>query len=219
MKNKIICIIFFNCVLFLLIIQIFKNPVIDEYSKINKELYNLNLNQFNFYRAEEAKNLSNYINIFFCLKDFNEYNNSEFINDIYYIKETINTCLLNEECNLNDKLICVNFEMRPGEVISVYNYSFWEEKQKQKPDSLLYYKRLSVDNISYLKYFDDAIAIEAYASLIDNIKVFDSFENLEYLSIGGEFTEKDKKYLLDILPNCTIICNGETLRKISDNVT
>lgn len=68
MKNKIICIIFFNCVLFLLIIQIFKNPVIDEYSKINKELYNLNLNQFNFYRAEEAKNLSNYINIFFCLK-------------------------------------------------------------------------------------------------------------------------------------------------------
>lgn len=109
--------------------------------------------------------------------------------------------------------------MRPGEVISVYNYSFWEEKQKQKPDSLLYYKRLSVDNISYLKYFDDAIAIEAYASLIDNIKVFDSFENLEYLSIGGEFTEKDKKYLLDILPNCTIICNGETLRKISDNVT
>ena len=46
----------------MLIIQIFKNPVIEEYSKINKKLYNLNLNQFNYYRAEEAKNLSNYRN-------------------------------------------------------------------------------------------------------------------------------------------------------------
>ena len=47
MKKKIIYIIYFGCVLFFLlfsiIIQILKNPVINEYSNIDEKLHNLNL--------------------------------------------------------------------------------------------------------------------------------------------------------------------------------
>ena len=57
LKKKIIYIIYFGCVLFFLlffiIIQILKNPVINEYSNIDEKLQNLNLNQFNYYRTEE----------------------------------------------------------------------------------------------------------------------------------------------------------------------
>ena len=58
MKKKIIYIIYFGCVLFFLlfsiIIQILKNPVINEYSNIDEKLHNLNLNQFNYYRRRKT---------------------------------------------------------------------------------------------------------------------------------------------------------------------
>lgn len=219
MKKKIICIIFFNCVLFLLLIQIFKNPVIDEYSKINKKLYNLNLNQFNYYRAEEAKNLSNYINIFFCLKDFDKFDLKECTNDINNIKENINECISDEKYGLHNKFICVIIEMRPGEVSYIYNYNFLKNQEGQEPEKLLYYKNLYVNDLSSLNNFKDSYVLNASVRNIDNIKVFKSFSNIAYMNIYGSFTEKDKQYLLDILPNCTIICNGETLRKTSNNVT
>ena len=48
---------------------------------------------------------------------------------------------------------------------------------------------------------------------IDNIKIFENFYNIEYLDIFGPLTENDKQQLLKILPNCTVICNGETISK------
>ena len=77
LKKKIIYIIYFGCVLFFLlffiIIQILKNPVINEYSNIDEKLQNLNLNQFNYYRTEEEKRSSDYIYMSFHLKDFDKF--------------------------------------------------------------------------------------------------------------------------------------------------
>ena len=217
MKKKIIYIIYFGCVLFFLlffiIIQILKNPVINEYSNIDEKLHNLNLNQFNYYRTEEEKRSSDYIYMSFHLKDFDKFVINECTNDINNIKENINECISDEKYGLYNKFIRVMIHVRPGEMVYIYNYNFLKDQKDQEPEKLLYYEYLFVDNLSSLNYFNDCYVLNVSVSNIDNIKIFENFYNIEYLDIFGPLTENDKHQLLKILPNCTVICNGETISK------
>ena len=217
MKKKIIYIIYFGCVLFFLlfsiIIQILKNPVINEYSNIDEKLHNLNLNQFNYYRTEEEKRSSDYIYMSFHLKDFDKFDINECTNDINNIKENINECISEEKYGLYNKFIRVMIHVRPGEMVYIYNYNFLKDQKDQEPEKLLYYEYLFVDNLSSLNYFNDCYVLNVSVSNIDNIKIFENFYNIEYLDIFGPLTENDKQQLLKILPNCTVICNGETISK------
>jgi hypothetical protein len=217
MKKKIIYIIYFGCVLFFLlffiIIQILKNPVINEYSNIDEKLHNLNLNQFNYYRTEEEKRSSDYIYMSFHLKDFDKFDINECTNDINNIKENINECISDEKYGLYNKFIRVMIHVRPGEMVYIYNYNFLKDQKDQEPEKLLYYEYLFVDNLSSLNYFNDCYVLNVSVSNIDNIKIFENFYNIEYLDIFGPLTENDKQQLLKILPNCTVICNGETISK------
>lgn len=213
MKKKIICITFFSCVLFSLIIQILKNPVINEYSKIDAKLHNMDLSQFNYYRTKEEKRSSNYIYMSFHLKDFDKFDINECTNDINNIKENINECISDEKYGLYNKFIRVMIHVRPGEMVYIYNYNFLKDQEGQEPEKLLYYENLFVDDLSSLNNFNDSYVLDASVSNIDNIKIFENFYNIEYLDICGPFTENDKQQLLKILPDCTIICNGETISK------
>ena len=217
MKKKIIYIIYFGCVLFFLlfsiIIQILKNPVINEYSNIDEKLHNLNLNQFNYYRTEEEKRSSDYIYMSFHLKDFDKFDINECTNDINNIKENINECISDEKYGLYNKFIRVMIHVRPGEMVYIYNYNFLKDQKDQEPEKLLYYEYLFVDNLSSLNYFNDCYVLNVSVSNIDNINIFENFYNIEYLNISGPLTENDKQQLLKILPNCTVICNGETISK------
>ena len=217
MKKKIIYIIYFGCVLFFLlfsiIIQILKNPVINEYSNIDEKLHNLNLNQFNYYRTEEEKRSSDYIYMSFHLKDFDKFDINECTNDINNIKENINECISDEKYGLYNKFIRVMIHVRPGEMVYIYNYNFLKDQKDQEPEKLLYYEYLFVDNLSSLNYFNDCYVLNVSVSNIDNIKIFENFYNIEYLDIFGPLTENDKQQLLKILPNCTVICNGEIVSK------
>ena len=217
MKKKIIYIIYFGCVLFFLlfsiIIQILKNPVINEYSNIDEKLHNLNLNQFNYYRTEEEKRSSDYIYMSFHLKDFDKFDINECTNDINNIKENINECISDEKYGLYNKFIRVMIHVRPGEMVYIYNYNFLKDQKDQEPEKLLYYEYLFVDNLSSLNYFNDCYVLNVSVSNIDNINIFENFYNIEYLDIFGPLTENDKQQLLKILPNCTVICNGETISK------
>ena len=217
LKKKIIYIIYFGCVLFFLlffiIIQILKNPVINEYSNIDEKLQNLNLNQFNYYRTEEEKRSSDYIYMSFHLKDFDKFDINECTNDINNIKENINECISEEKYGLYNKFIRVMIHVRPGEMVYIYNYNFLKDQKDQEPEKLLYYEYLFVDNLSSLNYFNDCYVLNVSVSNIDNIKIFENFYNIEYLDILGPLTENDKQQLLKILPNCTVICNGKTISK------
>ena len=217
MKKKIIYIIYFGCVLFFLlfsiIIQILKNPVINEYSNIDEKLHNLNLNQFNYYRTEEEKRSSDYIYMSFHLKDFDKFDINECTNDINNIKENINECISDEKYGLYNKFIRVMIHVHPGEMVYIYNYNFLKDQKDQEPEKLLYYEYLFVDNLSSLNYFNDCYVLNVSVSNIDNIKIFENFYNIEYLDIFGPLTENDKQQLLKILPNCTVICNGEIVSK------
>lgn len=217
MKKKIIYITYFGCVLFFLlfsiIIQILKNPVINEYSNVDEKLHNLNLNQFNYYRTEEEKRSSDYIYMSFHLKDFDKFDINEYTNDINNIKENINECISEEKYGLYNMFIRVMIHVRPGEMVYIYNYNFLKDQKDQEPEKLLYYEYLFVDNLSSLNYFNDCYVLNVSVSNIDNIKIFENFYNIEYLDIFGPLTENDKQQLLKILPNCTVICNGETISK------
>ena len=217
MKKKIIYIIYFGCVLFFLlfsiIIQILKNPVINEYSNIDEKLHNLNLNQFNYYRTEEEKRSSDYIYMSFHLKDFDKFDINECTNDINNIKENINECISDEKYGLYNKFIRVMIHVRPGEMVYIYNYNFLKDQKDQEPEKLLYYEYLFVDNLSSLNYFNDCYVLNVSVSNIDNINIFENFYNIEYLNISGPLTENDKQQLLIILTDCTVICNGETISK------
>lgn len=194
--------IFWLCIIFLLffiIIQILKNPVINEYSNIDEKLQNLNLNQFNYYRTEEEKRSSDYIYMSFHLKDFDKFD--------------INECISEEKYGLYNKFIRVMIHVRPGEMVYIYNYNFLKDQKDQEPEKLLYYEYLFVDNLSSLNYFNDCYVLNVSVSNIDNIKIFENFYNIEYLDILGPLTENDKQQLLKILPNCTVICNGEIVSK------
>jgi hypothetical protein len=217
MKKKIIYIIYFGCVLFFLlffiIIQILKNPVINEYSNIDEKLHNLNLNQFNYYRTEEEKRSSDYIYMSFHLKDFDKFDINECTNDINNIKENINECISDEKYGLYNKFIRVMIHVRPGEMVYIYNYNFLKDQKDQEPEKLLYYEYLFVDNLSSLNYFNDCYVLNVSVSNIDNINIFENFYNIEYLNISGPLTENDKQQLLIILTDCTVICNGEIVSK------
>ena len=217
MKKKIFYIIYFGCVLFFLlfsiIIQILKNPVINEYSNIDEKLHNLNLNQFNYYRTEEEKRSSDYIYMSFHLKDFDKFDINECTNDINNIKENINECISDEKYGLYNKFIRVMIHVRPGEMVYIYNYNFLKDQKDQEPEKLLYYEYLFVDNLSSLNYFNDCYVLNVSVSNIDNINIFENFYNIEYLNISGPLTENDKQQLLIILTDCTVICNGEIVSK------
>ena len=217
LKNKIIYIIYFGCVLFFLlffiIIQILKNPVINEYSNIDEKLHNLNLNQFNYYRTEEEKRSSDYIYMSFHLKDFDKFDINECTNEINNIKENINECISDEKYGLYNKFIRVMIHVRPGEMVYIYNYNFLKDQKDQEPEKLLYYEYLFVDNLSSLNYFNDCYVLNVSVSNIDNINIFENFYNIEYLNISGPLTENDKQQLLIILTDCTVICNGEIVSK------
>ena len=210
LKKKIIYIIYFGCVLFFLlffiIIQILKNPVINEYSNIDEKLQNLNLNQFNYYRTEEEKRSSDYIYMSFHLKDFDKFDINECTNDINNIKENINECISEEKYGLYIYWYIFVYDY-------IYNYNFLKDQKDQEPEKLLYYEYLFVDNLSSLNYFNDCYVLNVSVSNIDNIKIFENFYNIEYLDILGPLTENDKQQLLKILPNCTVICNGEIVSK------
>lgn len=217
LNKKIIYIIYFGCVLFFLlffiIIQILKNPVINEYSNIDEKLHNLNLNQFNYYRTEEEKRSSDYIYMSFHLKDFDKFDINECTNDINNIKENINECISDEKYGLYNKFIRVMIHVRPGEMVYIYNYNFLKDQKDQEPEKLLYYEYLFVDNLSSLNYFNDCYVLNVSVSNIDNINIFENFYNIEYLNISGPLTENDKQQLLIILTDCTVICNGEIVSK------
>ena len=168
LKKKIIYIIYFGCVLFFLlffiIIQILKNPVINEYSNIDEKLHNLNLNQFNYYRTEEEKRSSDYIYMSFHLKDFDKFDINECTNEINNIKENINECLSDEKYGLYNKFIRVMIHMRPGEMVYIYNYNFLKDQKDQEPEKLLYYEYLFVDNLSSLNYFNDCYVLNVSVS-------------------------------------------------------
>lgn len=154
--------IFWLCIIFsiiLYIIQILKNPVINEYSNIDEKLQNLNLNQFNYYRTEEEKRSSDYIYMSFHLKDFDKFDINECTNDINNIKENINECISEEKYGLYNKFIRVMIHVRPGEMVYIYNYNFLKDQKDQEPEKLLYYEYLFVDNLSSLNYFNDCYVL------------------------------------------------------------
>ena len=173
----------------------------------------MNLNQFNYYRTEEEKRSSDYIYMSFHLKDFDKFDINECTKDINNIKENINECISEEKYGLYNKFIRVMSHVRPGEMVYIYNYNFLKDQKDQEPEKLLYYEYLFVDNLSSLNYFNDCYVLNVSVSNIDNIKIFENFYNIEYLDILGPLTENDKQQLLKILPNCTVICNGEIVSK------
>lgn len=156
------------------------------------------------------------IRIHFKLRNLDNYSNAndyaEAVYDIGKIKMVISEYLNKHSDNLlnNKKIICM-FNNRPDDIGYMYNYDYRENDSFQKSNGLYYFKHISV-NISTADNFKDARIIKLIIKNQDELKFLKNWDNLEYVELYGiDFSNKDKQYIIETLPNCTIICNGETI--------
>lgn len=223
LKKRIFAIISFILVILIVAIMlVFKVRYVyidlDYCKELGRKLFWLNLNQFYCSSIDNADN--QHIQFYFRLNDYDDYSESECVKDIAKVRNTIAEYLNNNPHNeLNNQLIICTFETFPGETMYMYNYNFKIERESQLPEDFMYYQYLSV-NLSYAQEFSDARIIELKVDESDDITVLENWGNLECLNISGKgLTEENQKYLCEILPDCTIICNGETINEGNvDNV-
>lgn len=182
--------------------------------EIGRKLGWLNLQQFHCSTIEGSQEI-----VFsFRLKEHIDYDHDKCIDDIARIKNTVTNYLNNNPSNeLNTKRIAFMFQTLPGDAI--YMYNFKGESNPIQPDKFQYFLYLFVD-LSSAQEFSDARVIELKVDENDDLSVLEDWKNLEYLNISGKgLTEEKQKYLCEILPDCTIICNGETINEGNvDNV-
>ncbi len=152
----------------------------------------------------------------FHLKSYDNYSNDdghiEAICDIGMIKKEISKYLEKfPEHELNKKRIICTFYNLPGEQCYMYNFDNRLGKKLQKPDGLRYFQWVTVD-ITKADDFKDACDISLKINDKNELKLLEEWKNLNHLElVGVEFTEDDQKYLVEILPDCTIYCNDELI--------
>lgn len=196
---------------------------LDYCKELGRNLGWLNMKQYNCVYIENGDDEQT-IRIGFNLKSYDNYSNSDeynqAINDISMVKRTISEYLKEyPENELNFKKIICIFNNLPGEHCYMYNYDFRLEDDFQELNDFLYFDCLYAD-LLLAESFKGSRVIDLRVKDLNDISLLEEWNNLEELKLSGiEFSAEDKQYLINLLPNCTIICNGETLRKISDNGT
>lgn len=152
----------------------------------------------------------------FRLKSYDNYSNCdghiEAIYDIGMIKKEISKYLEKfPDHELNKKRIICTFYNLPGEQCYMYNFDNRLKKNLQKPDGLRYFQWITID-ITKADDFKDACDISLAVNNKNELQFLEEWKNLKYLElVGMDFSEEDKKYLVEILPNCTIYCNKERI--------
>lgn len=220
LKKRFFTVISFLVILITAIILVFKVQYVytdlDYCKELGRKLFWLNLNEFYCSSIDNADN--QHIQFYFRLNDYDDYSESECVKDIAKVRNTIAEYLNNNPHNeLNNQLIICTFETFPGEIMYMYNYNFKIKRESQLPENFMYYQYLSV-NLSYAQKLSDSRIIELKVDESDDITVLENWENLECLNISGKgLTEENQKYLCKILPDCTIICNGETINVGKDD--
>ena len=189
---------------------------LDYCKELARNLGWLDMNQFNCSYIESDEEQA--IRIYFDLKNPNKYSKenknkySKVVYDIAVVKNEISLYLKehpNNELN-KKKIICIFRELADDQRF-MYNYDYRLESSLQKPDGLVYFKWVTVD-ITDADDFKDACDIRLAINNKNELQLLKEWKNLKYLElVGMEFSEEDKKYLVEILPNCTIYCNDELI--------
>ena len=184
---------------------------LDYCKEIGQKLGWLDLEQF---CCGSIENFDDSLEVLFSfdLKEFIEYDRDKCISDIAEVRNTVTNYMNNHPSNeLNNKRIAFIFHLFPGDAICMYN--FHGEENPIQPDKFQYFEWLYVP-LSSAQEFSDARIIELTVDENDDITVLEDWENLEKLRIGVKcLTEEKQEYLCEILPDCTIICNGEIINE------
>lgn len=189
--------------------------------ELGRKLSWLNMKQYNCLYIKKGDNKQT-IRIDFELKSFDNYSSTEGYNESIYdigmVKKNISEYLKEHPDNeLNDKKIICTFNNLPGEQCYMYNYDYRMEINSQTLNDFCYFKWLYI-NISTADNFKDAHVIELIINKKSELSLLKEWNNLEELHLSGiEFSKEDKQYLINLFPNCTIICNGETLNAMKFN--
>lgn len=187
---------------------------IDYCIELEEKLEDLKLEQFKYYTIEyrdENRRGKQLISICFGLKNNDKYiadeNGTEVCaSDIAIVRNAIAEYLNDTPNNeLNTKNIMCCFDKLPGDTSYMYNYNYMIDEKSPEPDGFYYYYNVFL-NIQNADLFKDAKVMSAIrVDNSDELRLLEDWNNLEYVSLYGiEFSEQDKDYLHEILPNTTI---------------
>lgn len=133
------------------------------------------------------------------------------IQDIVKVKQAIDEYLEeNPKHILNDAKICVLFGGIADDCIQINNYS----ENKSETDGIWRFSESYYCSIELNKadIFSDFSEIKLKVSDSEELKKLEKWDNLQTVYLSGmDFSQEDKQYLLEILPNCDIYCNDENL--------
>lgn len=208
-------IIFFGLILLGILYSIKTRTEIDYCIELEEKLEDLKLEQFKYYTIEyrdENRCGKQLISICFGLKNNDKYiadENSieDCASDIAIVRNAITEYLSDTPNNeLNTKNIMCRFDELPGDTSYMYNYNYMSDDKLPEPDGFYYYYYGMALNILNIDLFKDAKVMSAIRfNSSDELKLLEEWNNLEYVSLYGmEFSEQDKDYLHEILPNTTI---------------
>ena len=182
-----------------------------ELSKIYRHIY---LRQFTctdmYYDEEEHE-----VKIYFTSKaspgilSIIKYSPDDCIKDIVKIKEKTEEYLIeNPQNELNNQKIHFIFYTYADMAMHMYNYDYQNGQVEKNAYDFLYFTFLEVDHISVLEGLADAKKIEiwtARSTNIEDLSVFDDFDNLELLDCGYEWSDEMYNYLKETHPKCEIL--------------
>lgn len=198
----------FTAIIFLIFSRHTIDVEVDYCEDIGKKLKSLHLNQFQCNIIKYGDTIKN-INFSFCLKNYDDYDAYECCEDIVKVRNLITNYLHQNPTNdMNNNLISFQFQTLPGDSICMKNYN---DNQFVVSSEFLYFSYLYIP-ISSANEFWDAKVIGLRVDEKEELALLKKWKNLEKIYLTKKnFTEEEKEYLLNIIPNCTIICNGEII--------
>ncbi len=218
LRKKLIITIFICllCILGTALVFLLKhraNIKVDYCKGIGKQIENLKLKQFQLNVIDYGDTQENVI-FYFNLKNKSKFNHDECVEDISIVRNIVTEFLNQNPSNkLNNRLVAFVFQTLPGDSISMFNYN--NNEKLINPAQFHFFSFLNV-NLSSATDFYDAKIIDIKVDEKEKLYLLKNFKNLEKVYLNGKvLTEDEKKYLLNILPNCMIICNGVSISDVN----
>ena len=164
--------------------------------------------KFKFTNQLTLKKLWNHV-----VKD-TKFNNDKIEKEIIIISNTCaNYIKNNQESPLNNCKISLEFR-RGNSDTYYYVCNFDKETNEKYEYSYNFdYVDIHLTDISLIKELSNVQKLKISCKDIDDLLVFEYLNDLKYLNFNtSQITENNKKLLINLLPGCTIICNGENIQ-------
>lgn len=188
-----------------------ENLDLDEFVLSNSQIINENENviiKLEFKNQLTLKKLWDYV------VDDTKFNSDKIEKEIILIS---NTCAYyiknNQESPLNNCKISLEFR-RGNSDTYYYVCNFDKETNEEYEYSYDFdYVDIYLTDISLIKELSNVQKLKISCKNSDDLLAFEYLNDLKYLNFKtSQITENNKKLLVNLLPGCTIICNGEIIQ-------